>query len=106
LFDPSQRISTSWPTSASCIGSALNIAAEGFPLDLASFAEVGTLIDVRKPKWICLRKIGEKLPTNLAGKRLGVKDGEPLFSDLLPTLFDQRKVTPSSTIQPRGSPCS
>ena len=55
LLGPSQRISTSWPTSASCIGSTLNIAAEGFPLDLASFAEVGTLIDVKKPRWVFLR---------------------------------------------------
>ena len=63
LLGPSQRISTSWPTSASCIGSTLNIAAEGFPLDLASFAKVGkgwgSLIDVKTPKWVFLRKIGE-----------------------------------------------
>jgi hypothetical protein len=53
--------------------------AEGFQLDLASFAEVGkgwgSLIDVKKPKWVFLRKSGEKLPTNLAGKRLGEKTG-------------------------------
>jgi hypothetical protein len=54
--------------------------AEGFQLDLASIAEAGkgwgSLIDVKKPKWVFLRESGEKLPTNLAGKRLGVKDGE------------------------------
>jgi hypothetical protein len=59
LRGPSQRIFTSWPTSASSIGSTLNIAAEGFPLDLASFAKVGkgwgSLIDVKTPKWVFLR---------------------------------------------------
>jgi hypothetical protein len=54
------------------VGSGLDVAAEGFQLDLVSLAEVGKvwsrLFDVKKPQRVFLLKIGKKLLNFIRGE--------------------------------------